>query len=187
MGKPGRASDLQGKGRRGTFLSHLGPSLHADRHLPKSQKGLTNARGNYDYPCVRDVRPINHSNHSSVHSQHSALGSKATLPFPALLHKAGLYFYVPGKRKREYDLEAELGQWAAQEGSHGPAGYMCHRGAVAEPAVRYLKLWDHLGVLRKKRIYVLANHLLTSLPFPPHHIQESLFAGEAEGNQFERC
>lgn len=187
VGKPGRASDLQGNGRRGTFLSNLGPSLHADRHLPKSQKGLTNARGNYDYPCVRDVRPINHWNCSSVHSQHPAPGPRVALPFPALLLEAGLYFYLPGKRKRECDLEAEPGQWAAQEGCQGPAGHMCHRGAVAEPAVKYPKLRDHLGVLRKEGIYVLANHPLTSLPFPPYHIQEHLLTREAEENGFEKC
>lgn len=46
VGEPGKALGLQGKGRRGRFVSNPGPSVHVDRHLPKSQNGLTNARGN---------------------------------------------------------------------------------------------------------------------------------------------
>lgn len=34
----GRALDLGGKGEAGPPLPNHGPSVHADRHLPKSQK-----------------------------------------------------------------------------------------------------------------------------------------------------
>lgn len=37
-GNSGGTLDLQGKGRRGLPLPNHGPSVHADRHLPKSQK-----------------------------------------------------------------------------------------------------------------------------------------------------
>lgn len=77
------------EGKGGTFLSDPSPSAHVDRHLSKSQKGLTNVRGNYDHPCVRAVRQINHSHHSSIHSQHPALGSRAAFPSRACWIKLG--------------------------------------------------------------------------------------------------
>lgn len=48
------------------------------------QKGLTNARGHYDCPCVRDVRQINHPNHSAHRPFPApALGSgRPPLPSP---------------------------------------------------------------------------------------------------------
>lgn len=124
MGKPGGALDVQGKGRRGAFLSNSGPSIHVDRHLPKSQKGLTNVRGNYDYPCVRDVRQINHSNHSSIHSEHPALGSRAAFPISALLDKGGLYFMCWVKGRWNVIWKQRRDNGAEQAGPWGQAGHM---------------------------------------------------------------
>lgn len=160
-----RASGLQGQGRRGLPLYNPGPSVSADRHLPESQEGLTNVRGNYDYPCVRDVRQINHSNHSSAHSELPALGSRAAFPFPAPLDKAGFCFmcWIEGGPNVIWKPRWDNG--AAQAGYLGQA--RCNVlwkdvvGAGGEGEV--IEAMGFPGILRVKRIYVLANYLLPSL------------------------
>ena len=68
-------------------------------------------------------RSINHSNHSSAHSELPALGSRAAFPFPAPLDKAGLCFMCWIEGGAECDLEARWDHGAIQAGYSGQAGY----------------------------------------------------------------
>lgn len=85
------------------------------------------------------------------------------------------------KREIECDLEAVMGQWGSKIGLLlGKLGALCQGGDVPGPGSKgeVLKAMELYEVLRIKGIYILDNYLLTSSPFPHHHIQECLFTWE---------
>lgn len=176
---------MQSKGWRGAFLPNPGPCAHADRHLAKSQKGLTNAKAITTLPMGgMSDRSITRITVSAIRPLPApALRWGAASPSQPSWVKLG---FMPCAGYKE-DRMGFGSTGRTMGGTDGLLGgklgtlRMGGRRPSQGMQTRYLKLRDYLGVLPTKGSYVLANHRLTSSLFSPHALGKCVSAWETEG------